>query len=191
VHGRAAKPQRTLVFSNAAYTVRVYYCLHAPLLRTCPCQPRFPFCWSGEPCMKIGETRVGPERRLAVRHPVRTRLRIRIRNSETPEQRAESVNISDHGMYLLCRTPFVKGEQIEVLLKMPEELTGEPEREWRCSGKVVRVDRNGLRDGRVGVGVEFHRCERLPREPRMTIEDACMNPSLEIACEATEMAGHK
>jgi PilZ domain len=104
------------------------------------------------------------DRRNAVRRNVRTRLRIRIWKSSFPEQRAESLNLSERGIYFLTRATLGKDETVEVLLKMPEEISGESPTEWRCIGRVVRVEGRPMLDGKTGVAVAFHHCEPLYRE---------------------------
>jgi hypothetical protein len=103
-------------------------------------------------------------RRLVLRHAVRTRLRIRIWKSSQPESRAESVNLSERGVYFESDLPLNKGEIVEILLKMPEEVTGAPATEWRCTGGVVRVSAEPLKSGKTGVGVEFWCYQVMTRE---------------------------
>jgi hypothetical protein len=38
---------------------------------------------------------------------------------------------------------------------MPQEITGEPEAEWRCTGHVVRLAQVESEVGTQGVGVQF------------------------------------
>lgn len=39
---------------------------------------------------------------------------------------------------------------------MPEEISGEPTTEWRCTGHVVRVEPAKFPRGKCGVGVHFY-----------------------------------
>jgi Tfp pilus assembly protein PilZ len=96
-----------------------------------------------------------PDRRMSQRHDVKTALRVRMWKSPLPEQRAESINLSERGLLFATDIPFQKGEAIEILLKMPEEITGEPTTEWRCTGLVVRVQPVNSPKGKLGVGVRF------------------------------------
>jgi hypothetical protein len=43
---------------------------------------------------------------------------------------------------------------VEILPKMPEEITGEPTTEWRCTG-LVRVKPLESPKGKHGIGVRF------------------------------------
>jgi len=38
---------------------------------------------------------------------------------------------------------------------MPEEITGKPATEWRCTGHVVRLQPVDAGRGKLGIGVEF------------------------------------
>jgi hypothetical protein len=50
---------------------------------------------------------------------------------------------------------MVIGSAVEILLKMPEEISGNPATEWRCTGHVVRVEPVDTPQGKLGVGVQF------------------------------------
>jgi PilZ domain len=95
------------------------------------------------------------DQRLAKRHSVKTALRVRIWKSSTPEERAESVNLSQRGIFFVTNSRFQEGETVEILLKMPEEITGGPPTEWRCTGLVTRVEAVDSARGKFGVGVRF------------------------------------
>lgn len=84
------------------------------------------------------------DRRLTVRHNFRTPIRIRLWKSAIAEERGESENLSG---------PV--GTVLEILLKMPKIITGEPTTEWLCSGHVVRVESIDSPRGKLGVGVRF------------------------------------
>jgi hypothetical protein len=103
------------------------------------------------------------DRRLSLRHDIRTALRIRLWKSATPEQRSESVNLSDCGILYASNSSLPIGTVVEVLLKMPEEITGEPTTEWLCSGHVVRVIPIDSSNGKLGVGVQFD-CYQVSRK---------------------------
>lgn len=96
------------------------------------------------------------DRRFAERPNVKTALRLRVWKSGLPEQRAESVNLSRRGIFFATNSHLSKGQVVEILLKMPEEITGEPPTEWRCTGHVVRVEPTNFPKGRLGVGVHFY-----------------------------------
>lgn len=95
------------------------------------------------------------DRRLAGRYDVKTPLRIRVWKSATPELVAESVNLSQRGIYFATNSTLSEGEAVEIFFNMPKEIVGEPTGEWRCTGHVVRVETTDGTGGRVGVGVQF------------------------------------
>jgi len=95
------------------------------------------------------------DRRLAGRYKVRTPLRVRLWKSLVPECTAESVDLSQRGIYFATDAPLHEGETVEVFFNMPEEVIGEPASEWRCTGHVVRVEEIDEGSGKLGVGVQF------------------------------------
>jgi Tfp pilus assembly protein PilZ len=96
------------------------------------------------------------DRRFVKRHNIKTALRVRIWKSDVPEKRAESVNLSQRGIFFATDSLYSPGEVVGILLKMPEEVTGEPTTEWRCTGPVVRIETIDSPKGRYGVGVQFY-----------------------------------
>lgn len=114
--------------------------------------------------------KVARDRRSTHRHSVKTALRVRVWNSGLPEHRAESVNVSRCGIYFSTRTPLSEGDIVEVLLKMPEEVSGEQTTEWRCTGHVVRVEKADSPKEKAGVGVQFY-CYNVsrPEQPPMPL----------------------
>jgi Tfp pilus assembly protein PilZ len=95
------------------------------------------------------------DRRLADRYKVKTPLRVRLWKSAVPECTAESVDLSQRGIYFATNSVLRKGETVEVLFNMPQEIVGEPTGEWRCTGHVVRVEEIKTPSGKLGVGVQF------------------------------------
>ncbi len=95
------------------------------------------------------------DRRATRRHSFKAPLRVRIWKSAIPEQRAESQNLSEMGIFFATDSLLRLGTTVEILLKMPEEITGEPTTEWICAGHVVRVEPGNSSRGKLGVGVQF------------------------------------
>lgn len=110
------------------------------------------------------------DRRLSQRHPLKTALRVRVWKSALPEHRAESIDLSERGIFFITDMPFQQGEAVEVLLKMPQEITGEPTTEWRCTGLVVRVQPVDSPKGKLGVGVRFDCYEVSRLSPTAELE---------------------
>lgn len=96
------------------------------------------------------------DRRSSQRHKIKTSLRVRAWKSGLPEERAESVNLSQRGIFFLADRRLAEGEIIEVLLKMPQEVTGQPTTEWRCTGHVVRTEHVDSPKDKFGIGVHFY-----------------------------------
>ena len=102
------------------------------------------------------------DHRLTVRHNFRTPIRIRLWKSAVPEERGESENLSENGILFATDSAISVGTVLEVLLKMPEMITGEPISEWLCSGHVVRVEPSDSPCGKHGVAVQFD-CYQVSR----------------------------
>ena len=104
------------------------------------------------------------DRRVSPRHNFKLPLRVRILKSPIAEQRTESVNLSEGGIYFSTNSALRVGTAVQVLLKMPEAITGEPANEWLCSGHVVRIEASDSPRGKLGVGVQFD-CYEVSRPP--------------------------
>lgn len=106
--------------------------------------------------------KLSAERRVFLRHNFRVPIRVRFWKSGLPEQRSESVNLSESGILFATDAQMPVGTVIEVLFKMPEAITGEPTTEWLCSGHVVRVEPIESPRGKLGVGMQFD-CYQVSR----------------------------
>jgi Tfp pilus assembly protein PilZ len=95
------------------------------------------------------------DRRLSRRHTLRTGLRVRLRRLEAKETRAESENLSQRGVFFATDLPLSKGAALDLLVEMPEQITGVPPAQWLCTGHVVRVVPVDSPQGSRGVGVQF------------------------------------
>ncbi|HEY6944540.1 MAG TPA: hypothetical protein VI431_05315 [Candidatus Acidoferrum sp.] len=96
------------------------------------------------------------DRRFVRRHSIKTALRVRVWKSGLPEERTESVNLSQRGIFFASNSRLVEGEVVEILLKMPEQISGQPTTEWRCTGHVVRVEPAKSPKAKFGIGVQFY-----------------------------------
>jgi hypothetical protein len=97
-----------------------------------------------------------PERRFTLRMDLHLPIQFRpVLNSTVAEENAQSLNISRRGVYLSTSLPVTMGMPVELQFTMPEEISGKPERAWRCVGRVVRIDKHGRLWGRRGVGIQF------------------------------------
>ncbi len=95
------------------------------------------------------------DRRNSRRLQFKTPLRVRVWKSGPAEQLSESENLSERGAFFATDAPLAIGSAVEILLKMPEEITGKPGIDWRCTGHVVRLQPIDITCGKLGVGVQF------------------------------------
>ena len=95
------------------------------------------------------------DRRLAQRFLLHIPLHIRAWKSQLPEQEFESVNVSECGAYYMTDNPPREGAMMLIRLEMPREITGNPTAEWRCTGKVTRVQGATSPCSLLGVSVRF------------------------------------
>lgn len=69
-------------------------------------------------------------------------------------------------MYFLTDSPFEGGVAVQVVVKMPLEVTGEPSCDWMCIGHVTHARELAPGQSAFGVGVRFDYFEILsPTEP--------------------------
>jgi hypothetical protein len=106
------------------------------------------------------------DRRLTRRLPLNVPLRVRVWQSTVPEQKVECLNISERGVYFASGSRFKEGEQLELILKMPEEITGTPEWSWRCVGRVVRTSALDSSSLAMGVAVRLEHYQEVEGFPR-------------------------
>jgi hypothetical protein len=116
------------------------------------------------------------DRRLSLRHNVRTDLRVRMRKFDAAEQRAQSENLSQRGVFFTTELPIHKGTSLDLLVEMPEEVTGVPPAQWLCTGHVVRIVPTETQ-GMSGVGVQFDYYEvSRPERPRWAMGEGLRGP---------------
>jgi Tfp pilus assembly protein PilZ len=114
--------------------------------------------------------RLDGDRRLSRRHSLRAPLRIRVRRSTAPESKSESENLSQRGVFFATDLALIKGAALDLLLEMPEEITGVPPAQWLCTGHVVRVVPLDSPRGATGVGVQFDFYEvSRPERPQWAV----------------------
>lgn len=96
------------------------------------------------------------ERRLSPRYKLKIPLRIQpVDEPRAPEQSAESSDVSARGIYFVSELPFQVGTPLQIVLRMPQEVTGKFSAEWNCRGRVVRTDSGIEPGGKPGIGVEI------------------------------------
>ena len=120
------------------------------------------------------------ERRLTSRHEIKTPLRIRLCKPDGPEQKAESLNLSEYGVCFATDSLLHEGQTVEVVLRMPEEVSGEQSDEWRCTGRVVRVERIESPFGQLSISVRFDCYEVTRTEEHRLAKDAKLHQSVTL-----------
>lgn len=103
-------------------------------------------------------------RRQAPRINLSIGLRYCVLRSNIPEQNAESLNLSARGIYFATDLKLKEGSVVQLVMNMPEEITGKAPTEWRCTGHVVRVSPIKSKYGSFGVGVRYD-CYEILRPP--------------------------
>ena len=101
------------------------------------------------------------EKRVSHRYPLKATMRLHVRKSGQTEWSVESDNLSETGTFFSADAPLVIGSAVEILLVMPQEISGKPTTEWRCAVHVVRFQPGDTAGGELGVGVEFDYYEIL------------------------------
>jgi len=119
------------------------------------------------------------DRRLSRRHDFKTDLRVRVRKSNTGELRAESQNLSQRGVFFATELDLNKVAALDLMLEMPEQITGVPAAQWLCTGHVVRVVPMDSPQGQRGVGVQFDFYEvSRPERPRWAMGSGLRGPAI-------------
>ncbi len=128
-----------------------------------------PFWHALEAVMEHFVDKLDHDRRLSHRHNVCADLRVRMRKLDAGEQRVRSENLSQRGVFFTTDLPVNKGASLDLLVEMPEAVTGVPPAQWLCTGHVVRVVPMEPA-GKRGVGVQFDYYEvSRPERPQWTM----------------------
>jgi len=86
---------------------------------------------------------------------MRVPMRIRsLQRAPEREHTVESMNISIRGVYFATDAMFEQKEEIEIRLRMPEQLMAGQMTDWCFTGRVAHVEKLG-KNGKRGVGVQF------------------------------------
>jgi hypothetical protein len=106
--------------------------------------------------MKGRKEETPENRRLARRHVLKVPIRFRLRRAygET-EQKGESENVSRRGVFFHTALQVSENAPVDLVVEMPEEITGVPSAQWLCTGRVVRVEPTNAPEGDVGVAVQI------------------------------------
>lgn len=101
------------------------------------------------------------ERRLTRRLSLNVPLRVRVWKSAVPEQKVECLNISERGVYFASGSRFKDGEELELILRMPEEIVGQARTNWHCLGRVLRTSALDSSSWALGVAVRFEHYQEV------------------------------
>ncbi len=86
---------------------------------------------------------------------MRVPMRIRsLQRAPGQEHTVESMNISIRGVYFATDAIFEQKEELEIRLRMPEQLMAGQMTDWCFTGRVAHVEKLG-KNGKRGVGVQF------------------------------------
>jgi hypothetical protein len=70
----------------------------------------------------------------------------------------KALNVSERGVYFICRENLTIGQVIEMHFTLPQELTGRASEQVHCRARVVHVDDDG-QAGLRGIGASVERFE--------------------------------
>ena len=100
------------------------------------------------------------ERRIDTRVNIRVPLLFHaLNNPGSTEQKAESENISQRGIFFSTDVPLTVGTPVEVSLRMPQELAGKMASDVKCVARVVHVRPSSSVGGKMGIGLHIERYE--------------------------------
>ena len=103
-----------------------------------------------------------PDRRSRQRIPARTG--VSIRSSHGQSHTGISRDLSMSGIFLYANSEIRVGDQLEMVLMLPAQLTDGEKRWVMCQASVVRVE-PGEKDGNFGVAASIHSIVTLPEIP--------------------------
>ncbi|HLV94083.1 MAG TPA: PilZ domain-containing protein [Candidatus Acidoferrales bacterium] len=72
-------------------------------------------------------------------------------------------NLSERGVYFVCREKVAVGEEVELFFTLPAELTGRPPECVRCTARIVYAHPLERSPELMGAGVVVNRFEPLSR----------------------------
>ncbi len=96
---------------------------------------------------------------------MKTPLRVRLWKSTIPEQVAESVNVSQRGIYFATNSVLHEGETVEVFFQYAGDSAWRAGKRMALHGARVRVEAIAATGGKLGVGVQFDSYEVARSKP--------------------------
>jgi hypothetical protein len=99
------------------------------------------------------------DRREARRFNMTLPMRILSRDSNSPELKAYTRDVSYRGLYFLTEAEFLLGSAIEFVITLPKQVTRSGDVNIRCHGQVVRTE--PTQNGKMGIAAKIERYEFL------------------------------
>lgn len=84
-------------------------------------------------------------------------VRVMAYDSNSPELRANTRDVSYRGLYFLTEARFEDGSEIDFILTLPQQMVSAGDVNIRCHGKVVRVEPTD--NGKTGIAARIDRYE--------------------------------
>jgi hypothetical protein len=100
-----------------------------------------------------------PERRSRKRLPAQVPVSIKFDGGR--EESAQTRDLSDNGIFLYMNSEVAEGNQMEIVLMLPPELSGGEKRWVCCQASVMRVE-PGQKAGQFGVAASIQQLDVLP-----------------------------
>jgi hypothetical protein len=101
------------------------------------------------------------EHRITPRFRFQTRLSFhRMETLGGHEHKAKAINISARGVYFATDVILCVGEALEVLLEMPQRVSGVKAGMRRFAGRIAHIELKNMPEGLSGVGVQLLYYER-------------------------------
>lgn len=105
------------------------------------------------------------DRRTSPRLDAKVPVKLRPTEGTTPYMLSgESVNVSEGGLLFTLDKEFQPGTTIELSFTMPAAVTGGMPMKVRCTARVIRLDRDGVPEGKVAIAAQIERFETIVAE---------------------------
>lgn len=101
-----------------------------------------------------------PENRITPRFKLHTPLSFHSKEKPLDFHQAKCMNMSSRGVYFVTKAVLRVGEAVEVLIKMPKQVTGVEGGVRRFTGRVTHIQRRNTLREPSGIGVQLLYYER-------------------------------
>lgn len=99
-----------------------------------------------------------PEKRSAPRKNLKIPAKVHTEGSGID---AETLNLSQSGIFLECATRVSEGSPVDIVMILPKEITGEAAK-WVCCSATVQRVQDKVDGGRYGVAASVTRIQAMP-----------------------------